>query len=46
MQELRMIVIPSCAKCPYIQQHYGQYECSKMEFKELPKQGYQNGKVQ
>jgi hypothetical protein len=40
---MRMIMVPSCAACPYRQYHYSTHECSKMEFKELPKQESQNG---
>jgi len=45
MSDLRMILIPSCVTCPYRQRHYGIDECSKMEFKELPKQEFSNGKI-
>jgi hypothetical protein len=41
---IRTIPVPNCASCPYRQFHYGSHECSKMEFKQLPKQEVSNGK--
>lgn len=40
---IRCIPVPSCASCPYMQFHYGEHECAKMEFKQLPKQKNENG---
>ena len=40
---IHCIPVPTCASCPYRQCHYGEYECSKMGFKILPKQEVNNG---
>jgi hypothetical protein len=42
---IRCIPIATCQDCPYKQRHYGQDECSKLNFKELPKQQVENGIV-
>lgn len=40
---IRCIPVATCAMCPYMQRHYGQYECSKFNFQKLPDQKAENG---
>lgn len=42
---IRCIPVPTCAQCPYRQRHYGQDECSQMNFQALPKLQAENGIV-
>lgn len=42
---IRCIPVATCTDCPHRQRHYGQDECSKLNFQPLPRQQVENGKT-
>ena len=42
---IRCIPIATCQDCPFMQRHYGRYECAKFNFQPLPAQKSENGIV-